>query len=126
MCLKEVYQRVEKERIFFFLKENHIFRYFDKDIFLKKYYCFFVWEYIPRNEFILRENKDSTDVFFIKNGEYEITLNKSLHEINELLKEYTGKGCEEAEGKMDLLESELHRLMKKKNHIKVIFVFTCS
>lgn len=122
-CLKDVFQKEEKERINFFLRENQIFKGFDKDVFLRRYYSFFIWESAPRYGYILQEGKPSTHVYFIKRGEYEITLTKSLNEISDLIKDIAGKSIEIPNQNIKLFRNyELAKFMNEKKIIKVIIL----
>ena len=121
LCLREVYDKQEKDRIGFFLRENQIFKNFEKETFLKKYYSFFILENVPRYDYLIMENKTPSNIFFIKNGEYEITLRKSLNEINELLKDYWGKEVSDKDEKEKMNRNDnFAKFMNERRNVKVI------
>jgi CRP-like cAMP-binding protein len=46
---------------------------------------------LERKEYLIKENEEPINLFFIKSGQYEICMNKSVMEINELIRHFGGK-----------------------------------
>ena len=55
-------------------------------IFKQTYYDLFIRYRIAKNEYIVEENVIYDYLYFLKKGEYEITLTMTLIQLNELLK----------------------------------------
>jgi CRP-like cAMP-binding protein len=45
---------------------------------------------IERKEFLIKENEEPISIFFLKSGQFEICMNKSVMEINELIRYFGG------------------------------------
>jgi CRP-like cAMP-binding protein len=84
-CVKEANDHVRKSNLLF-LFDTQLLRGMERpEMFESKYFNFFVLNKYTRGEYILEENTKSNDYFFIKEGEYEVTMRKSLKELNEII-----------------------------------------
>ena len=57
-------------------------------MFEKKYYNFFKYQKCERNQMLVRENEKNETIFFTLNGEYEISTNRNIVEVNNLIIQY--------------------------------------
>jgi len=81
--LKEVVNRVKKNNINLLLSFIDIFNCFTSDTFI--HYKHFGYNDAILNTKLLVEGQPSTFVYFLTEGEYEVTFNKSFYEIVELI-----------------------------------------
>jgi CRP-like cAMP-binding protein len=88
-CLKSVKEKEIKMKINF-LCNMTCFCTFSKAVFKKKYLNLFVLTQTKRGAKIFTQGELADNVFFIKDGEYEVRIKKSLCEINDMIKDYGG------------------------------------
>ena len=82
--LKEAVETSKK--IFFNLIYSYkIFNTISKYVFTKRYYQFFIYKKCEKDTYLIEENKKCENVFFIFNGEFEITLTGNMVDVNNLI-----------------------------------------
>jgi hypothetical protein len=69
-----------------FLVENFFFKKMNYKFFEKKYFPHFIYEEYHRGSIILNENENNKYIYFLKDGDIELTINKSLLDIHNLVK----------------------------------------
>jgi CRP-like cAMP-binding protein len=84
-CIKEVNEKYKKQNLNFIFN-NQLFSNANKHTFLMRYYNYFVNIKFNRGKKLLLENEQIDTLYFIKDGEYDVTMNKSLHELTEIIK----------------------------------------
>ena len=85
-CLFEVNEKLRKHNIQFFLSIP-MFKDLTSKKFSKKYYNYFKFNKVQRNENIAVESEQCMSYIFIKSGEFEVMLKKkSILNINEILR----------------------------------------
>ena len=89
-CIKETNEKLIRNNIQFILKRP-VVEGVDKAYFIRKYYTYFVKIPIKKHEKIIIEGQPQDFLYFIRNGEYEITMRKSLIEIKKILEFIKGK-----------------------------------
>ena len=89
---KNLYEKYFKEaneknkKYFLNLLMNYdIFKDFSKSHFEDKYYNNFKYLKIKNADKILKENNENKSVYFIKKGEFEISIKKSLNDLNDII-----------------------------------------
>jgi CRP-like cAMP-binding protein len=84
------YLALEKQRLTLkeisFLADNYFFTPIQKKIFEKRFFNHFIYEEHYRGERIINENEEIQFIYFIKEGEVELTINKSTLELHKLVK----------------------------------------
>lgn len=88
-CIKESNEKNRKNNINFILSFQ-IFHGFLRMIFEKKYFNLFVLQKQIRGEMLLSENTFPEYVYFVKMGEYEVSMKKNLFELALLIKQLGG------------------------------------
>jgi len=91
-----VYQEyilVEKEKLknkeVHFLMDNFFFKNVKYKAFSYKYFFNFRFDEYPRDTILFRENDHIDCLYFIKEGEVEMTVNKSILDLQKLTKSFT-------------------------------------
>ncbi len=102
-CLKELNEKEKKNNINFLLS-NSIFSDSNKSEFMNNNYNLFVKSKVSIHDKIISEDTVPKSIFFIKSGEFQITLNKSIIEIDEYLKSF-GIEIKKEEYYQDLMKS---------------------
>ena len=77
----------EKNRKKFFtvIYSYNIFQYISRYVFEKKYFNFFKYKKCERNEILVKENEKNENMFFIINGEFELSISRNIVEVNNLV-----------------------------------------
>ena len=99
------------------LMSSCIFNYFTKKYFERHFYNYFKIESAETRKKIINEGDDISKIYFIKNGEFNVSMKKSLVQINDMIVYYGGvitKKLEEDEK----MESDV--IFKKFMHDKKI------
>jgi CRP-like cAMP-binding protein len=75
---------------------------------------------IDRKDYLIKENEEPISVFFIKSGQFEICMNKSVMEINELIR-YFGGHLEDDLNEYEVMyeDSNFNNFMNTKKYSKV-------
>jgi len=115
-CLKQVTDKQNKTYINLIL--NHkMFESMPYGVFKKKYFNMFVHLGTSINESIFKENNPADNVYFIRLGEFELSMKKSFNEINQLIKHFGG---EPKYVKLDIInEEDKHRINRFFNEKKL-------
>ena len=74
-----------KNKFFNLIQTYKIFMNIPYSIFDKKYYHHFRYLKLIKNQLLFKEGDICDNIFFISNGEYEIYVDKSIEEINEIV-----------------------------------------
>ena len=77
-----------KKKNFAIISNFHIFSFLSNSLLEKKYYTFFVRKVYDRNHKLLTEGKICRFIYLILNGDFELSVNKNIVEINELIIKY--------------------------------------
>jgi len=81
--IKEEKAKLRKKEIDFLI-ENYIFKKIAKHQFDKKFYDEFVYMDLPKNYILIKEYDDTTCVYFIKEGEVELSFSKNILQLSNL------------------------------------------
>ena len=71
-----------------FISTFYIFKNLSLTIWEKRYISFFINRVYEKDYLLLKEGEKNDQVYFIYKGEFEITLNKNIIEVNELIINY--------------------------------------
>jgi CRP-like cAMP-binding protein len=121
------YVQIEKQRSklkeISFLSENFFFKTIKKLVFQKRYFPLFIYEECYKGDILFRETNLSNNIFFIKEGEVELTINRNVLELSQITKSlinlniFHNENCEIYELKNepnnfidDLLKKKLNKL----------------
>jgi hypothetical protein len=85
-----------------FLVQNFFFNNINLKIFERKYFSHFIYEEYLRGSTIFNENENNKYIYFLKDGDVEITINKSLLEIHNLVKVLIDSGTLTDENEFNL------------------------
>lgn len=77
-----------RKKFFSVIFSYNIFQNISRYVFEKKYYNFFKYQKCERNQMLVRENEKNETIFFTLNGEYEISTNRNIVEVNNLIIQY--------------------------------------
>ena len=80
-CIKDAQEKIRKMNITFLLSIN-VFHGIDSEIFDNKYFNFFKHIDLKRGDYLFKIGEIRNDIFFIKEGEIEITLYANFKELN--------------------------------------------
>jgi CRP-like cAMP-binding protein len=84
-CIKDVNEKVKKNNINFVLSLQ-VFKNGNSHLFMKNYYNFLVLKKVNWREKLCVEGADPENVYFVKEGEFEISMRKSNFMIDEVIK----------------------------------------
>ena len=123
-CLKNVSEKMRKKKLNFLLNAN-IFRNCNINLFTKSFSNFFSKRLLYSHEELFREGdepKKNQIIYFIRDGEFSSTCNKSIYEINKIFIDLNYKNLVDPEDEDDCLDKENDKYIKfkkKKNLIKI-------
>jgi len=121
-CLRDVYEKIKNKNIFFLLS-TPIFRYINHRLFEKNNYNNFICEKVKKNTIIFQENSPLNSIYFLKEGEYEVKMRKSLTEINELIVKLGGKlNHQKEEADLKSSSPQFASLMNKKMTFRLFII----
>jgi CRP-like cAMP-binding protein len=94
-CIREANEKQKNMNLNILLKSK-IFNEFSKKYFKKYYFNFFVSQRYEIYDKLCVEGSPSENIYIIKNGEFEITIKKSLIELGDYIRQLGGhlKNCE--------------------------------
>lgn len=103
-----------------FLLSNQIFSDCNKSEFFNSYFNLFAKTKIYIHQKIITEDTDHNTIYFIKTGEYLVTTNKSLIEIEKLIESF-GIKIEYELKYHELIHTspEFYKFMNLRNYLKV-------
>jgi len=84
-CIREVDEKIKKQNISLLLS-SYLFKDFSRNSFDKKYFNFFIHKRISRGQKLVTEGKIPEGVFFIKEGEFDVTVKSTLNDLTNLIK----------------------------------------
>lgn len=121
-CLKESNEKKGNININILLN-NQIFTEFSINYFRKNYFSFFVEMRYDIYEKIVTEGSLSENIYFIKNGQFELSFKKSLIEINEYIK-FLGGNIQNEENELERMNEspKFNKYMNEKKLYRVIFL----
>jgi CRP-like cAMP-binding protein len=77
---------------------------------------------LERKDFLIKENDEPINVYFIKTGQYEICMNKSVMELNELIRYFGGKVDDDLNEYEVIYENKSYmNFVNAKKYARVIF-----
>lgn len=79
-CLSDVAEKVSKANFMFILSQK-IFSKMNLKIFQKQYINFFVFRKLKKGEKLCKQNSSAEYIYFIKDGKFEVSINKSFLDI---------------------------------------------
>lgn len=88
-CLSDVSEKLNRINLSFLISQK-IFSRLNMNLFQKNYFGYFVAKELKKGDFIANENKEANAIYFIKEGEFDVTANKSFHEYAQLVKYFGG------------------------------------
>ena len=85
-----IHQLIERRntKIFNIILYFSLYRPINQALFEKKYLNFFIDRFFDINNIIFNEGDESGEMYFISDGEYELSVNKNIIEVNELIIKY--------------------------------------
>lgn len=86
-CIKNVNEK-NRKKFFNVIYSYNIFQYISRYVFEKKYFNFFKYKKCERNEILVQENEKNENMFFIINGEFELSTSRNIVEVNNLIIQY--------------------------------------
>lgn len=86
-CIKNVNEK-NRKKFFTVIYSYNIFQYISRYVFEKKYFNFFKYKKCERNEILVKENEKNENMFFIINGEFELSTSRNIVEVNNLIIQY--------------------------------------
>ena len=96
-----IFERIKK-RFFSIISTFHIFSFLSCNLLEKKYNTFFIRKSYDRDHILFNEGKVCRFIYLILSGEFELSVNKNIVEINELIIKY---------------KNTLHNIITKNNNI---------
>ena len=117
-CLKELNEKERMSQINFLLN-NELFAECNKLEFINGYYNLFAKKKIFIHQKIISMEIDPKSIYIIKNGEYLITTNKSMFEIEEFIKSYGININSDLSEESINTNPEYYKFMKERKYFKV-------
>lgn len=118
-CIREANEKARRSNIAFILN-SQIFKNINKQTFEKKQLLnLFINCKFRQGELLFDEHSDSNFIYLIKDGEYQVYMNKSLHDINILIKEFGGNPEEDLDRKLFMNEIAYNKFMHTKHKFRI-------
>jgi len=86
-CFKET-SEFHKNKTISFILSNRIFNDLDQKKFKLSYFSLFFNEIVRKNHKILVQDQPNDFIYIIRNGDFEVSLKKSIMDINFIIKYY--------------------------------------
>jgi len=119
LCIKELHENIKKANVSFMMS-SQLFNFFTKSYFEKHFYNSFKLHDIERTQKIVSEGDVANQLYIIKEGEFNVTFNRSIVELNELIIHFGGKNpYEEDEMERMASESTFNNFMKLKRNVNI-------
>ena len=83
-CIRDVIERIRKNNVEALLRQE-IFSRFNLELFDKFYFNFFEKTTIERGDVLINQNSPHIYIYFIKNGEIEISTMLSFNKLNDII-----------------------------------------
>lgn len=96
LCLKGTQDKVRLWNVYFFLN-GPLFKEVNQTIFESKYFNFFKQEELKRGQRIFNSNENRSSIYFIKQGEFEVSSKLTFKQLNHIIRSLGGYLDEEEE-----------------------------
>ena len=99
-----------------FLHTNFFFKSIKHEVFKEKYYNYFIYQDYNKKKTIFSQDENLDHIYFIKEGEIEVSMNCNLISINELIIKFgktLGKSVSEYKNLVDDYKENIEGLTKK-------------
>jgi CRP-like cAMP-binding protein len=121
-CIKEANDHIRKSNLIFLL-ETPLLKDIDKpEKFETKYFNYFVLQKYKRGGYIIDETTKPRDYFFVKEGEYEVIMKKSLAELNEIITHMGGSSSIDPEEKHLFAIPDFKKIYHEKMNMKICII----
>lgn len=80
LCIKDIQKKIQHGNIHFF-QSFKIFSTLSWYLFSSKFLNFFKLQTLKQNEMLIKENNDSNEIFFVREGEFEVTAKMDEDDI---------------------------------------------
>jgi CRP-like cAMP-binding protein len=118
-CIREANEKARRSNIAFILN-SQIFKNINKQTFEKKQMLnLFINCKFRQGDLLFDENTEANFLYLIKDGEYQVYMNKSIHDINVLIKEFGGNPEEELDRKLFLNEIAYNKFIHTKHKFRI-------
>ena len=105
--------------------KNPIFKMIEKKKFLLKYYNLFTFHSLDYREILIKEKEVSKYVYFIKSGDYEVSINNNLLHIHDVIKWLEGEDPDANKEKQRYFEDNLfENFFKEIRYMRVAILKT--
>ena len=119
LCIKELHENIKKANVNFMMS-SQMFNFFTKSYFEKHFYNSFKLHDIDRGHKIINEGDHANQIYIIKEGEFNVTFNKSIVELNDLIKYFGGKNSKDQEEQERIAQEVIFSsFMKKKRSFNI-------
>jgi CRP-like cAMP-binding protein len=118
-------QKIINKEILFFL-DNFFFQTIANKLFEKKYFPMFLLNECRRGETLFKEGEEVNYLYFIREGEVELILNKSVLEIHKLSKYMKEISFQKDDDSEYVLQNEPKNYQKELNEKKKVKLFIYS
>ena len=115
-CIRDVLERIRKNNIESILSHK-IFHGYNPDFFEHYYFNYFKFVTLTRSEELFRQGETRNEIFFIKNGEIEISMHSRMKDIDEMIRAFGGEVDAKEVKKMLERNSKINKFY----HLKRIF-----
>jgi CRP-like cAMP-binding protein len=121
-CVKEAVAKIRKSNINMILNSPLFNCSIANDNFERNYYINFVNKKYHKGQYIFKEGEKPRNLYFVKEGEFEIVMKKSIAEMNEIIRELGGTIQEREERYLNKNNSEFRKIFNQKYIIRLSLV----
>jgi CRP-like cAMP-binding protein len=121
ICIKSVFEKVRMANITV-LNSCEAFRSIPSISFSKKYYANFVSHKVLRGDKLLEEGYECKCYYFIKDGEFEVSTNRSLAELTGIIKSLGGSINDHDERHLCLSNPLFNKHYNEKSKLRVFII----
>lgn len=89
-CLKDIKEK-ERKNLIGYISTTPLFSSMNKEVILKEFINFFVEKKVRKNDMVISDGEDAKYLYLIKEGEYGVSLRKSINEIDMLINNFCGQ-----------------------------------
>ena len=98
--------------------EVPFFKGLNANVFKEKYFKYFTLYNFKNGEFIFRQEEKMNNIYFIKSGEIELTMDASLYDINNIIEKIEKKNKIEPQNKDNIKQNKKNKKIKLNNEDK--------
>ena len=125
-CIKFAQNKLRNEHIALFLNFD-LFKFINIELFERNFFNLFILNNKEQGFYLFNQNNKRKEIFIIKNGNFEVSCNISINELNEIIKNFNdNKNVKEKLGEIQYNGNKLNIYNEKKEQKNFIRIFNIN